>query len=142
MSDEIQPGVTLAPNPNPPPPGAPTQAEVNQQLNQAPAEAVQAAMAQAAPSGTDQTVEAHGTAIAQLNARVQQIENVVGVVAPIAQTFAGLIPGVGPEIETGLGLVPTLVNSFNQLLAEVQAAFEGKVGGSIKPVALPTPPAT
>jgi hypothetical protein len=132
--------VTIA-NPNPPDPNAPTQAEVNQQLAAAPAEAVTAAMTAAAPSGTDQIVAAHETALANLNARVQQVEGVIGVVAPIAQTFAGLIPGIGPEVETGLGLVPTLVNSFNQLLAEVQAAFEGKVGGSIKPVALPAPPA-
>lgn len=121
----------MSDQPNP----AQTQEQINAQLGQADSGAVAEHMANPAPATDADHLSALQDSHAQLQARVQAIESAIGIGAATAQPFAGLIPGVGAEVSAGLGLVPKLIGAFNELLAEVQQAFSGKVAGHIQPVA-------
>ena len=112
-----------------------TQADINAMTGRAIAaapDAVQAHTEAPAPATTGEQVDSFHARMAAIEARMMQIEQIIGVVAPTAGAVASLIPGGAAVATPVLTFLPAVENTVNTLLAAIGSAFSGKVAAHVQ----------
>jgi len=106
-----------------------TQQAVNAQIGAVSADAVAAHMGEPAPTTIGDQIDVIGRFLNQLHARVTQIEQVIGAVAPLGEAAADLLPQ-GQVASTAINVierVPMVERAINGILSVLDAEFGSKL---------------